>query len=72
MINENEIRINNNEIYYKISSLYRNIYFYLINISLLKSEDIDLRKNFKFIIYQGLLNKINSFINFTSNKPYFI
>ena len=72
IINEKKLKINSNEMYHIVSTSYRDFDFYPINISLLKSDDINSTKNFCFILFQGLLNKINAFINFTSEKPYFI
>ena len=72
IINGKKIKINNNEIYFIIPSLYRDFDFYPVDISLLKTDKINSRKDFKFILYQGLLNRINAFINFTSDKTYFL
>ena len=72
IIDGKEIKINNDEVYYIIPSLYKDFDFYPLNISLAKSDDINLKKDYKFILYQGLLNKINAFINFFSHKTYFI
>ena len=72
IINRKEQEINKIEDYFIIPPLFRNFDFYPINISLLNSCVTNLRKDFKFILYQGLLSKINAFINFSLSKAYFL
>ena len=72
IINEKDLHINQNEIYYVLPNMKTDYDYFPITISLLKSDNKNSRKNFKFILYQGLLNKINAFINYNSNKTYFL
>ena len=70
IIDEKELQINHDEIYYVFPIMNIDFDYFPINISLLKSNNTNTRKNFKFILYKGVLNKINAFINYDSNKTY--
>ena len=72
IIDEKEIKINQDEIYYILSITNSDFDYFPINIYLLNSNNPNSKKKFKFILYKGLLNKINAFINYNSNKTYFI
>ena len=71
-INEHQFIINDKEAYYVIPNMKNNCDFYIIEIILQKLEDNNSKKFFNFFLYKGVLNKINAFINYYSEKTYFI
>ena len=74
-INGIEKEIKENEMYFFIGTiLFKNYDFYPITINLIKNPNVNNNKDnktFKFILFHGLLNKINVFINYIENNAYF-
>lgn len=55
-----------------LANIIPNYEYYPVELSLESQRDKNIKKKtFKFLVYQGLLNKINLFINYTSPEAYF-
>ena len=74
-INGIEKEIKENEMYFFIGTiLFKNYDFYPITINLIKNPNVNNNKDnktFKFILFHGLLNKINVFVNYIESNAYF-
>ena len=71
-INQIEKEINKKEINFVISSRkLKNQEYYPIIITLINRKENGKKKTFKFILFQGFLNKINAFINYSCEDCFF-